>query len=171
MFKKILLLFLLISLTAISLLILPKLIKSQIKYKNAQYPGPLPVVNISPLPVISINSLKIPVLIADTPEKQRQGLSNTSFLPEDHGMLFIYKEKVSPYFWMIQMKYPIDIIWIADNEVVDISFEVPNPNSDTPPSELPKYHPPRPVNYVLEVNAGFAKRHDIKVGDPVEIKP
>ena len=62
------------------------------------------------------------------------------------------------------MMFPIDIIWINYNKVVDILNNVPN-NFDI---LKPRFYTPRtPVNFVLEVNAGFASENKIKIGDTI----
>ncbi len=123
---------------------------------------------VTPLPTVKINNLEIPVIVADTPEKKGQGLSGTSLLDSDKGMLFIFRDKSQPSFWMIDMNYPLDLVWISDNKVAAIDANVPNPKPGTPASELPLYTPPVGIDYVLEVNAGFTEKHGIKVGDTVD---
>ena len=67
---------------------------------------------------------------------------------------------------MKDMKFPIDIIWIQGNEVVDIAPNLPVVAAEF----LSTYEPKVPANYVLEVNAGFVEEHGIKVGDNIEIR-
>ncbi len=91
-------------------------------------------------------------------------------MADDYGMLFIFdSKKVSPSFWMKDTLIPLDIIWIRDNRVEKIDKDVPTPAPDTPDNKLPKYTSGRPVDYVLEVNAGFNQKNGIKVGDPLTL--
>lgn len=115
---------------------------------------------------VEINGQEITVDIADSPGERQQGLSGRPALPENHGMLFIFPNKQVRSFWMPNMNFPLDMIWINDNQVVNITKNAP-PGGDNP-SE--RFSSELPVNYVLEVNAGFADRHNIKAGDKVNIK-
>ena len=83
-------------------------------------------------------------------------------------MLFIFDQKYQPSFWMFDMNFPLDIIWISDDVIVDIDRNVPIPKPNTLDYQLPLYTPEKPINYVLEVNAGFCEKNSIEVGDSVE---
>ena len=100
--------------------------------------------------------------IADDPIEQSQGLSNRESLASDCGMLFIFPQPTMPGFWMKDMKFSLDLIWIdANSEIVEITKNVS-------PTTYPKsFTPPSPIKYVLEVNAGWADENDINTGDEV----
>lgn len=75
-------------------------------------------------------------------------------------MLFVFAEAEQYSFWMKDMNYPIDIVWIdANRQVVAIT------ENATPESYPLKFTPPVPVKYVLEVRSGWNTRHRVKVGD------
>jgi uncharacterized membrane protein (UPF0127 family) len=114
---------------------------------------------------VLIDGQEVSVTIAQTMEEQRQGLSGTPELRESTGMLFIYNQHTIPQFWMKDMNYPIDIIWIKDNRVVGFVENAPVP---IPDQELPRYHPDEPINYVLEVPAGFVARYGTRIGSAFE---
>jgi len=116
---------------------------------------------------LDINNNKVCIEIVDTPEKMSKGLSERNYLEENQGMLFVFGSKSIPRFWMKDMKFPIDIVWIDDNEIADISKNVPAPDENTPLNQLPHYSPSKPVNYVLEVNAGFADKHNVEIDNKV----
>jgi uncharacterized membrane protein (UPF0127 family) len=118
---------------------------------------------------IFVKNIKIDVDIAETPEEKAKGLSGRQSLKKNEGMLFIFENNTYPIFWMKDMHFPIDIIWIADEKVVHIDRNVPVPEVNTPDSKLPLYKPPVGIDYVLEVNAGFAESHNIKLNDVVNI--
>lgn len=111
---------------------------------------------------IKINNIEILVEIADTSLKQAKGLSNRNFLKENRGMLFIFEKPNYYSFWMKEMNFPIDIIWIDENwQIVDITENIL-------PQIFPKtFQPERLVKYVLEVKAGFVQKNKIKIGDKV----
>lgn len=113
---------------------------------------------------------QVVVEIADTENERSQGLTIKDSLTENQGMLFVFEsQNIKPTFWMKDMKFPIDIIWIDDGEVSEITENVPTALPETPEYKIPRYTSSETVDYVLEVQAGFAKRHDIQVGDSVEI--
>ncbi|MFA5128720.1 MAG: DUF192 domain-containing protein [Patescibacteria group bacterium] len=115
---------------------------------------------------VIIDDVKVKVEIADEPMEMAKGLSNRKSLDKNHGMLFIFATPGQPAFWMKDMNFSIDIIWIKNNVVVDIAPNLPV----TAAEFLSTYTPREPANYVLEVNAGFAAEHGIKIGDKVDIK-
>lgn len=123
----------------------------------------------TPIPekFIVINDQKIFVEIVDTPSKRKAGLSNRERLGNNHGMLFDFGEKIQTSFWMKDMRFAIDIIWIEDGKIVQIDKDV-QPEPNTPDSELKHYFPNSIINYVLEVNAGTAEKHNFTVGDAVD---
>ena len=66
-------------------------------------------------------------------------------------------------FWMKDMKFSIDIIWIDENMSV-IHIE-----KSLSPDTYPKvYYPESPAKYVLEVSAGQADSLGLKIGDKIE---
>ncbi|MEK7564821.1 MAG: DUF192 domain-containing protein [Patescibacteria group bacterium] len=114
-------------------------------------------------PLVTINKLEIPVEVMRTEAEVQKGLSGRPYLDQDKGMLFIFAKSDIYRFWMPDMHFPIDIIWINNNQVVDISKNVP---TDFDPVKPKFYSPSKKANYVLEVNAGFSKKNNIKIGDP-----
>jgi len=118
---------------------------------------------------VKINNQVITAEIADTTYLRDRGLSYRDSLMENRGMLFVFRPANLPRFWMKDMRFPLDIIWIDDDRVVDIDENLPNPSAETPLNQLPTYSPKSIVNYVLEVNAGYVAQNAIKIGDRVEI--
>jgi uncharacterized membrane protein (UPF0127 family) len=116
--------------------------------------------------VLRIGNVSVRVDIADTPALQEQGLSGRQLLLEDQGMYFIFNHPGIYPFWMKEMNFPIDIIWIGEHmSVIDIT-------QDALPSSFPQTFVSRvPALYVLEVQAGFAERHGVKIGDQVLLDP
>jgi uncharacterized protein len=114
---------------------------------------------------VSINDTKILALVADSSEKQALGLGKRTNLEKNSGMLFPFNPKQDPSFWMKDMLIPIDIIWISDGNIVKIDQDVPNLPIGTSDDKLADYSAGLPIDYVLEVNAGFCSKNNIKVGD------
>jgi len=118
---------------------------------------------------IVVSGRTLQVEIADNQEKRTNGLSKRNILGPNEGMLFIFESKdIYPSFWMKDMTFPIDIIWINDDKITDIN-RVVDIQANVPDSKLKLYSPAKPVDYVLEVNAGFCTKYGIKVGDSVDL--
>jgi len=110
-----------------------------------------------------IGNTEILVEIADTQAKMEKGLSGRNSLPENQGMLFLFKEPNFYGFWMKGMNFPLDFIWIRENEVVETTENVKPEDFQPPKNLLPK----EKVDKVLEVNAGFVEKSKIKIGDKI----
>ncbi|HMO79105.1 MAG TPA: DUF192 domain-containing protein [Candidatus Paceibacterota bacterium] len=109
---------------------------------------------------IVIGETALIVKIADTEEARILGLSNTLELKPQNGLFFVFERLDYHGIWMKDMFFPIDIIWIDQNmEVVHIEENV---SPDTFPTV---FRPSKKSLYVLETNAGFVKKHGIKIGD------
>ena len=115
---------------------------------------------------VTINNQVIKVEIADDPQERYQGLSGRESMAENEGMLFVFEEPGIYTFVMREMNFPLDIIWIKDNKIVDISHNLPAPEQG---GAVAKASPISAVNYVLEVNGGFAEKRGVSVGDTVEM--
>ncbi len=112
---------------------------------------------------LKIREQNIKVELADTEQERIKGLSERDGLCENCGMLFIFNKEDFRFFWMKDMKFTIDIIWIDSDKIVEITKNAELPQG----KNIPTYNSDKKVNYVLEVNAGFCEKHNIKVGDKV----
>lgn len=114
-------------------------------------------------PSMKIGDVVIPVEIATSSQEKQKGLCCRDSLPENQGMLFVYEKPGNYRFWMKDTRIPLDMYWISsEKKIVYIEQNVQ-------PSSFPKqFGPDIKARYVLETNAGFAKKHTIKVGDTVE---
>jgi uncharacterized membrane protein (UPF0127 family) len=117
-------------------------------------------------PSVNINGRTISVDVAETPEAQRRGLSGRETLDGDAGMLFLFPEKQITGFWMKEMRFPIDIVWISEGEVIGIEKNI-DPQIGAREEELKIYFPPSAVDAVLEIYAGKADEWGIIVGDKI----
>ncbi len=111
-----------------------------------------------------IGSADITLEFAQTPYELEHGLSDRPSLPEQSGLLFIFREPGLYNFWMKDMHFPLDIFWInSAHQVIAIDENVA-------PSTYPHtFAPPSPVLYVLEANAGFASTYNVAIGDSLQI--
>ena len=124
---------------------------------------PRPQTGVSPAK-FQIGEATLGVEVADTEALKMQGLSGRSSLAENSGMLFKFASADRYSFWMKDMRFGLDFIWIADGRVTEIDHNVPV-QSGVPDEKLNVYQPLAPVDSMLEVNSGWAKRQNIKVGD------
>ncbi len=114
--------------------------------------------------VLTLAGVQVHVRLAQTPTDQEKGLGGRDSLAPDEGMLFIFPKDGQHAFWMKDMKFPIDIIWLAvDGKVVYI---VPDLSPNTYPQS---FAPSKPARFVLEVPAGFAAKHNVHVGDIAQL--
>ena len=112
---------------------------------------------------VVIDGVAIAVQLARTPAEQEKGLSGRLALPDGEGMLFVFDRPDRYGFWMRDMHFAIDIVWIDNNwRIVDITHEL------TPESYPNTFAPSAPALYALEVPAGSALRYSWKVGDSVD---
>jgi uncharacterized membrane protein (UPF0127 family) len=118
---------------------------------------------------ITVNGIKLVADVAATNEQRTRGLSVKDSLPENQAMLFVFDSAHEHSFWMKDMKFPIDIIWLDSNKnVVHIEHNLQPCSLE---AFCPTYKPDNNNNkslYVLETVAGFAKKHDIVEGTRVE---
>ena len=113
--------------------------------------------------VLRIADKEIRVELADTEEKRTRGLSGRKSLSQDSGMFFVFEIPAKYSFWMKDMRFSLDIIWIGENKKIIAISE--NIAPDTYPAS---FFPSEPIKYVLEVNAGWAEKNEVRVGDAVE---
>ena len=102
--------------------------------------------------------------IADeVPEKER-GLGGVEVLPKNEGMLFVFDRISYHVFWMKDMNFPLDILWIDEND------EIIYAERDVSPDSYPqKFVSQFPAKYVLEINGGQMYENGIQVGSKVDI--
>ena len=116
---------------------------------------------------LQLNNQPFQVILAETPAEIKQGLSYRQEIGAD-GMLFLLQPDSRPTFWMYEMKFPLDFIWINDDTVVQLNANVPHPKPDASAAEIEYIPAEQPVDAVLEVPAGFIKEHSIEIGHSVK---
>jgi uncharacterized membrane protein (UPF0127 family) len=117
---------------------------------------------------ITVGDTPLLVEVADEPAELAAGLSDRCSLATGEGMLFLFPEDAASSFWMKQMHFPLDIVWINDGAVVQIDRDVPAPE----PGEYPAIvYPRQPTDSVLEVPAGYAAAQGWAIGTPFRLRP
>jgi uncharacterized membrane protein (UPF0127 family) len=126
---------------------------------------------------VQIVGQNIKVSLALTPAEQEQGLSARQDLAENEGMLFVFTNPGKYPFWMKDMNFSIDIIWLSEDLKVVYIKKDARPES-YPETYGPGENVPTPkgagiptvnvgTKYVLEVMSGFSDKNNLKVGDGV----
>ena len=119
------------------------------------------------MPTIKVGDKSLKVSLAITPEQQKRGLMNIqgmppTRLPEDQGMLFVYKREEMISFWMKNTTIPLSIAFIDKKGVIK---EI----KDMEPGSMASVRPKKPAQYALEVNRGWFTRNNVKVGDKLNL--
>jgi len=112
--------------------------------------------------VIYLDNIPLEVMVADTVASRTRGLSGMAPLSGNQGMFFVFDEADRYGFWMKDMRFAIDIIWLSDEGfVLEIDEHV------TPESYPTVFKPDVPARYVLELRAGFSREHGIRPGSKI----
>jgi uncharacterized protein len=120
---------------------------------------------------ITVGGVPLTVELAYQPVDRALGLGSRDGLAPGTGMLFLFEAAAPRSFWMRDMQFCIDIIWI-ETGVIQGAYEsvCPEPPG-TADSDLASYSSPVPVTYVLEVPAGWLDAYGLGAGTPVEGLP
>jgi uncharacterized membrane protein (UPF0127 family) len=134
---------------------------------NKSFPGD----NIYLHAKVVVNGFDVMADIALTSEQQTKGLDVKNNLTENQGMLFVFQQPYRYGFWMIGMKFPIDIIWLDSNGVVT---HIEHSLKPCPPASsnlaCPIYFPEKDSQYVLETVAGFSMKHNVRLGTHISFE-
>jgi uncharacterized membrane protein (UPF0127 family) len=119
--------------------------------------GKIAVPEVKGAPVLDVE-------IADTPSTEQRGLMFRTKLGKNEGMIFVWKRESIRRFWMRNTCIPLDMLFVAlDGTIVGILEQVPTLN------ERPR-QVRCPAAYVLEVNAGWTRRHGVKPGMKLDLR-
>lgn len=117
---------------------------------------------------LKVGEAVVYVEIMDKPSERARGLSGRESLGESQGMLFIYPGSRRHSFWMKEMNFALDIIFIDEGKVVEIHEDVPVPVGGQDGREI-KIQTKLETEWVLEVNAGWVESNGVEVGDAVQL--
>lgn len=122
-------------------------------------------------PTARIGNNLIKLEVAATQEAIQRGLMHRMSMPEENGMVFLFRPARPVRFWMFNCLMPLDMLFIKDSKIIKICHEVP-PCKSRHPQECPLYPESGEIlaSEVIELNAGYAKRHAIHEGDSVQFQ-
>ena len=111
---------------------------------------------------VCFNNHCFEIEIAQTLTQRAKGLMFREGLEKNQGMLFVFKTEKKHSFWMKNLSFPLDIIWLDKNkEVVFISSN----NQPCDNLKCVAIKPSENAKYVLEINKGIVEEIDLKIGD------
>lgn len=110
--------------------------------------------------IVKIKGRRFFVELAQKPEEHSLGLGNRDYIKENSGMLFIFQKSKKTSFWMKNMKFDLDILWIEEGKIVYIAKNIKYDHEGI-------ISPGVNADKVLEITAGTCDKYDFKVGDPV----
>lgn len=115
---------------------------------------------------IRVGTQVLTIEYATGDEKITKGLSGRKELPKGRGMFFVFPMDGNYSFWMKDMLFPIDIIFLGSGyKIIDILYSAPPCGKE----DCPKVSPQEKFRYALEVNAGWSKENELKIGDQLEV--
>ena len=99
-------------------------------------------------PTVTVGDAVFDVESVSTPEQRAKGLSGRDYLADTSGMLFVFESGRTTSFWMKDMRFPLDFVWIGDQcTVVDTHSDVPAPSPTSASGSLPRYSSTTPSRY------------------------
>lgn len=119
---------------------------------------------------VTIKDQQFKPVVAKTDKEKEIGLSEKSSISKDSGMLFVFDKADFYSFWMKNMKFPIDIIFIKKDRIVTIHSNLKPPVADTKDEDILIYKPEEPADKILEIQAGLSDLYGFKKGDIVKIE-
>jgi uncharacterized membrane protein (UPF0127 family) len=124
-----------------------------------------------PRGTIKIDSKILDVQIAETDAQHIRGLMFQNELSDDQGMIFVFNQEQVVPIWMLNMQFPLDIIWFdADGNVVHIEKNVPPCKSALETATCTVQNADgKKAKYVLEVTAGFANKYNVTESSKMQV--
>jgi uncharacterized membrane protein (UPF0127 family) len=118
-------------------------------------------------PSVELKGQRFSIEIADNDASREHGLMDRESMPQDHGMLFVFQDDQPRSFWMKNCKFAQDMLFFdADRRLVSVQHDVPPCTADP----CPPYSSGAPARYVLELNAGQARKLGVSPGDELQIQ-
>lgn len=124
-----------------------------------------------PKGTIKVDNVVLQVEIADTEPARTRGLMFQEELPFDKGMIFVFDEEQVISMWMLNMQFPLDVIWFdSKGDAVHIEKNVAPCKSAIETMTCTFQNAEnRKAKYVLEVTAGFVDKFNITEESKLQI--
>jgi len=124
-----------------------------------------------PIGVIKVDDVVLQVQIADTSPLRVRGLMFQDQLPYDEGMLFVFQEPGIYSLWMLNMQFPLDMIWFdSEGNVVHIEENVSPCKSALETVTCTRINSDsNEALYILEVSSGFVEKFQINKNSILQI--
>jgi uncharacterized membrane protein (UPF0127 family) len=124
----------------------------------------------SKMPTAKIGDNLIKLEVAASQQEITRGLMLRESMPEDQGMVFLFHPQQKVNFWMYHTLIPLDMLFIKNGKIQKIFHDVPPCKSERE-ADCPTYPGGEgmEVSEVVELNAGYAKRHNVKDGDKIQL--
>lgn len=117
---------------------------------------------------ISLDGKTLVVEIAETPDQHERGLMFREKLGENEGMLFIFKNEETRFFWMKNTLIDLSIAYF-DKKGALVDIQEMKSGKNIPDYKLPSYPSLRPAKYALEMNKGWFENNKIKIGSKLKV--
>ena len=115
-----------------------------------------------PRGTIKVDAVPLEVQIADDEPRRVRGLMFQDQLPPDQGMIFVFDKPGLYSLWMLNMQFPLDMMWFDENgKMVHIEKDVPPCKTALEITTCQSVVPEGEALYVLEVTAGFVDLNNI----------
>ncbi len=113
--------------------------------------------------VLHVAGTAYQLTIASTPTARQAGLGGRPTMSQTSGMLFVFGKPAVECFWMKDMQFPLDIIWVNPaKQVVHLERQVA-------PNTYPKtFCPSTPAKYVIELRAGETAKQHVVIGQKLD---
>jgi uncharacterized protein len=120
---------------------------------------------------VKIDDIVLNVQIAETDSQKMRGLMFQNELPYDQGMIFVFDQEQVVPIWMLNMQFPLDIIWFdSSGNVVHIEKNVQPCKSAIETATCPVNNGDgKQAKYVLEVTSGFVDKYNISQNSKLQI--
>lgn len=124
-----------------------------------------------PRGTIKIDDKVLEVQIAETDAQKTRGLMFQNELPDDQGMIFVFSQEQIVPIWMLNMQFPLDIIWFdANGNVVHIEKNVAPCKSALETATCTVQNADgKKAKYVLEITAGFTDKFHVTENSKMQI--
>ncbi len=118
---------------------------------------------------ISLNGKTLVVEVAETPDQHERGLMFRNKLADSEGMLFIFSNEETRFFWMKNTMIDLSIGYFDKNGTL-VDVQEMKSGKGVPDTALPSYPSAKPAKYALEMSKGWFDKNKVKVGSKLKLQ-